>query len=520
MFLLCIMDGFGLRPQAYYNAVIQAHKPNIINLMKKCPNIPIQASELAVGLPVGQMGNSEVGHLNLGAGRIIYQDVTRIDKSIADGDFFKNEIFLEAIKAAVRNNASIHLFGLISDGCVHSSLEHLKALVRMAKDGGLKKLYLHAFMDGRDTSPTAGAGYLAEIVDHFRKTGLGKVATVGGRYYGMDRDKRWERVEKAYQAIVNKVGPKADDPIAAIEASYKNNVTDEFIIPVVMNLGDENEGKLRDGDTALFFNFRADRVRQMCHLLVGHKMPGMIEHATIPKIHLVTMTHYSDEFPEARVAFPPQTHKNIFGEILSRAGKKQLRIAETEKYAHVTYFFNGGVEEPFEGEDRALIPSPKVATYDLKPEMSSVEVTDEVVARILSKKYDVIVLNYANCDMVGHSGILEAAVKAVEAVDRGVGRVMEAVEKVRGQAIVTADHGNAEQMFDPETNGPHTAHTTNPVPCVFYDSTGRMKNIHLRSGGKLADIAPTILEYMGLSQPPEMTGQSLFVTSEIPLHRR
>lgn len=518
MFLLCILDGFGLRGHEYYNAVIKANKPTLRKLFKSCPNIPIQGSGLAVGLPEGQMGNSEVGHLNIGAGRIVYQDVTRIDKSIKDGDFFENQAFINGFDLAKKNGSALHLFGLVSDGCVHSSMVHLKALIKMAKDHGIKKLYLHAFMDGRDTPPHSGTGYMKEMVDYFREIGLGRVATVMGRYYGMDRDKRWDRTEKAYQAIVNKQGRHHKDPVAAIEQSYKEEVTDEFIVPVVIDSGDENEGKLQNGDIALFFNFRADRVRQLTNLFVGHAAKDF-PHPNNPSIHLITMTNYEADLKEAHVAFPPIHLKNIFGEILAREGMKQLRIAETEKYAHVTYFFNGGVEEPFPNEDRVMIPSPKVATYDLKPEMSSVEVADETVRRILSKKYDVIVLNFANCDMVGHTGVFEAAVKAVEAVDNGLGKIIKALEEVKGQAIVTADHGNSEQMWDPDTNGPFTAHTTNPVPFIFYDSTGRGSKVRLRCGGILADLAPTILQYLNIKRPAEMTGQSMFVSGEVPVFR-
>lgn len=518
MFLMCILDGFGLRSQEYYNAVISANKPNLTKLFKTCPNIPIQASGLAVGLPDGQMGNSEVGHLNFGAGRIVYQEVTRIDKSITDGDFFTNQVLLDGMKRAVKNNSAVHLFGLISDGCVHSSLEHLKALVRMAKEYNVSKLYLHAFMDGRDTPPHSGVDYMKQVVGYFSKEGLGKVATVMGRYYGMDRDKRWERIEKAYQAVVNRVGEGFPDPVSAIEASYRNNITDEFIIPLVVNLDNENEGKLQNDDVALFFNFRSDRVRQLSYVLAGHDTE-QYTHPQNPNVHLITMTNYDVDLKEARVAFPPTQHRNIFGEIISRAGLKQLRIAETEKYPHVTFFFNGGIEEPFENEDRALVPSPKVATYDLKPEMSSVEVADETVRRILSKEYDVIILNFANCDMVGHTGILEAAIKAVEAVDAGVGKVIRAVEEVKGQAIITADHGNAEQMYDPDTDGPFTAHTTNPVPFIYFDSTGKSKTIRLRRGGILADVAPTILQCLNIDKPAEMTGKSMFVSGEVPIYR-
>lgn len=515
MFLLCILDGFGLRGDKRYNAIIAARKPNLIKLFKTCPNISIDGSGLAVGLPRGQMGNSEVGHLNFGAGRIVYQDITRIDKSITDGDFFTNPVLLEGMNKAVASASAVHLFGLLSDGCVHSSMEHLKALVKLAKERGVKRLYLHAFMDGRDTSPTAGVSYMKEMLGYFRTVGLGKVATVMGRYYGMDRDKRWERTEKAYQAIVNRVGDKFDDPVTAIETSYKKNVTDEFILPSVIRVDSKDEGRLQSGDIALFFNFRADRVRQLSYLFAGREYEGF-PHPRKPAVHLITLTNYDVELKAAHVAYPPVRLTNIFGEVISRAGLKQLRIAETEKYAHVTYFFNGGVEEPFPGEERKLIPSPKVATYDLKPEMSSVEVSDETVRAIRSKKYDVIVLNFANCDMVGHSGILEAATKAVEAVDAGVGKVMAAVEEIKGQAIITADHGNAEQMFDPETNGPHTAHTTNPVPFVFYDSVSRWNHVRLRTGGILADVAPTILKYLNINQPVEMTGKSLLIPGEVP----
>ncbi len=518
MFLLCILDGFGLRDDKNFNAIAAANTPNLDKLFKTCPHTRIEGSGLAVGLPEGQMGNSEVGHLNFGAGRTVYQDVTRIDKSISDGDFFTNKIFIEGMKKTKKNNSALHLFGLVSDGCVHSSLEHIKALVKMAKENGVEKLYLHAFMDGRDTPPHSGVGYMKDIVGYMKQVGLGEVVTVMGRYYGMDRDKRWERNEKAYQAIVNRKADRADDPIAAIEASYKNNVTDEFILPVAINLENDNNACLKNGDVALLFNFRADRVRQLCHLFTGFQPDGF-PHPDIPNIYLITMTNHDTKLKKAHVAYPPVFLKNIFGEVLSKAGRKQLRIAETEKYAHVTYFFNGGIEEPFENEDRALIPSPKVATYDLQPEMSSVEVADETVKRILSEEYDVIVLNFANCDMVGHSGVFEAAVKAVEAVDAGVGKVIKAVDEIKGQAIITADHGNAEMMYDPTTDGPHTAHTTNPVPFLFYDSSGRTGEIELRKGGILADVAPTILACLGINKPAEMTGQSMFVSGEVPAVR-
>jgi 2,3-bisphosphoglycerate-independent phosphoglycerate mutase len=487
-------------------------------LFETCPHTSIEGSGLAVGLPEGQMGNSEVGHLNFGAGRIVYQDITRIDKSISDGDFFENKILLEGFDRAMADNKAVHLFGLLSDGCVHSSMEHIKALVKMAKEKGVKKLYLHAFLDGRDTPPHSGVGYMKDIVSFLDKTGLGKVATVMGRYYGMDRDKRWDRIEKAYDAIVRRKGVISVDPVMAIEESYKEEITDEFVVPVVIDNGDISEGALSDGDMALFFNFRADRVRQLSYVFAGHDPEGY-SHPDNPRVHLITMTSYDANLKEARVIFPPVRLSNIFGEVLSAAGLKQLRIAETEKYAHVTFFFNGGVEQPFKNEKRHLIPSPKVATYDLQPEMSSVMVADETVKHILSGEFDVIILNFANCDMVGHTGVFEAAVKAVEAVDAGVGKVLEALEKVNGAAIITADHGNAEQMYDPETDGPFTAHTTNPVPFIFFNSSGKYDNMKLRDGGILADVAPTILQFLNIKQPAAMTGQSMFISGEIPVSR-
>jgi len=503
------MDGYGLREATPDNAIAAACTPNLDRLLVEYPYTRIEASGEAVGLPDGQMGNSEVGHLNLGAGRVVYQDVTRIDKAIREGEFFENTALVEAMDRVVREHKAVHLFGLVSDGLVHSSLEHLYALVELAKKRGVNELYLHAFMDGRDTSPTSGKGYMKDVLAKFDEIGLGKVATVSGRYYAMDRDKRWERNEKAYQAIVNGVGERVDDPVAAIEASYAADVTDEFIVPVVISQDTPEAGRLGNGDTAIIFNFRADRVRQLSYLFLHYDIEGVPERHN-PAVELVTMTQYDKDMTEAKVAFPPIPMTNILGEIISRAGLRQLRTAETEKYAHVTFFFNGGVEQPFVGEDRDLVPSPRVATYDLKPEMSSVEVTDNVVARINAGEHDVIVLNFANCDMVGHTGDFDAARTACEAVDTGLGRVLEAVRAVNGIALITADHGNAEMMYDKETDGPWTAHTTNPVPLVLYDPSGALGDrARLREGGKLADIAPTILDILGLVQPPEMTGQSL-----------
>ncbi|HWR83416.1 MAG TPA: 2,3-bisphosphoglycerate-independent phosphoglycerate mutase [Candidatus Deferrimicrobium sp.] len=513
MVLLCIMDGFGLREATPDNAVAAAHKPNYDRLVASCPFTKIDGSGPAVGLPAGQMGNSEVGHLNLGAGRVVYQEITRIDKAIADGDFFDNEVLSVAMKRVAAEGRAVHLFGLVSDGGVHSSLNHLYALVELARRHSVKEVYLHAFMDGRDTPPTSGQHHMAQVVREFGELGLGRVSTVGGRYYGMDRDKRWDRTEKAYRAVVYGEGQSFADPVEAIRASYAKNVTDEFIVPAVIDLGSPQQGRLKNGDLSLFFNFRSDRVRQLCRMLLGYPIDG-VNHPDNPKTELVTLTSYDVNMSEARVAFEQAQLKNILGDVLARAGLRQLRTAETEKYAHVTFFFNGGVEEPFEGEDRDLIASPRVATYDLKPEMSSVEVTDNAVAKIRSGKYDFVVLNYANCDMVGHTGVFEAARKAVEAVDTGVGRLMEAVTSQNGVAIITADHGNAETMIDPETGGPWTAHTSNLVPCILYDpskrlSQGAPQSVRLRDGGVLADIAPTILEILGLEIPREITGRSL-----------
>lgn len=507
--LLCIMDGFGLREATSDNAVAAAHKPNYDKLISTCPHTKIDGSGPAVGLPIGQMGNSEVGHLNLGAGRIVYQDITRIDKAISEGDFFSNSAFVEAINNAGENNKAVHLMGLVSDGCVHSSMNHLFALAELCQKNDMPRVYLHAFMDGRDTSPHSGIEFMREVQKKFSELGVGKISTISGRYFAMDRDKRWDRTNKAFRAIVYGEGEKFDDPVEAIKSSYDKNVTDEFIIPIVINLDAHNEGRINDGDQVIFFNFRADRARQMCHMLLRHDLSGFHKESD-PKVDLVTMTMYDVKLTEATVAFKQQKLTNILGEVLSKNGKKQLRTAETEKYAHVTFFFNGGVEKPFDGEDRDLIPSPNVATYDLKPEMSSVELTDNAVSKINSGEYDFVLLNYANPDMVGHTGVFEATKKAVEAVDRGVGRLLEAVKKQNGIAIVTSDHGNAEVMKDNKTGEAWTAHTTNLVPCILCDPTGQLNGgVELREQGILADIAPTILDIMGINKPVEMTGSSL-----------
>jgi 2,3-bisphosphoglycerate-independent phosphoglycerate mutase len=508
MILLLIMDGFGWTEEKEGNAIYLARTPNLDKLFKKYPYTLLGCSGLDVGLPEGQMGNSEVGHLNLGAGRIVYQEITRIDKAIQDGSFFKNEVLLEAIDKVKEKNSSLHLMGLVSDGCVHSSLNHLFALLRLARDNKLKKVWVHAFLDGRDTSPTAGKGYIKQLLDKFKEFGVGKLSTVAGRYYAMDRDKRWERINKAYQAMVSGEGEKTQDILSALERSYQNKVTDEFIKPIVLSY-DENpdEGRVKENDVGIFFNFRADRARQLSRALT-QKDFNEFERPPNLTLPLVSMTQY-DVTLNTRIAFPQLKLKNILGQVLSKNKLPQLRIAETEKYAHVTFFFNGGEERRFQGEERILIPSPKVATYDLKPEMSAYQVTDRVIKEIKSKKYEVIVLNYANCDMVGHTGILNAAIKAVEAVDECVGQVVSAVNEMGGVSLVTSDHGNAEKMIDPRNKEVFTAHTVNPVPFILVDDNYKG---NLRSGGILADVAPTILEYLKIKKADEMEGKSLLIS--------
>ncbi|MEE9442790.1 MAG: 2,3-bisphosphoglycerate-independent phosphoglycerate mutase [candidate division Zixibacteria bacterium] len=507
MILLCILDGFGLRSEKENNAVAAARKPNLDKIFATWPGEPIDGSGLAVGLPKGQMGNSEVGHLNLGAGRVVYQDITRIDKSIDDGSFFKNEVLVSSIKKTANAGKAVHLIGLVSDGCVHSSMNHLDALIRLARDLNTPELYLHAFLDGRDTSPTSGAGFVQQALDMFEKYQIGSIATIMGRYWGMDRDKRWDRIERAYRAIALGEGKKVDNPIQAIKDSYKAGVTDEFVEPTVLNY-DDRGGKVQSGDLALFFNFRADRVRQLNHVFEGNQFLPTLDTDNGLKVNLVNMTIYDEKLKTPEIAFSPRRMKRLLGELLAENNLKQLRIAETEKYAHVTYFFNGGNETPFPGEDRELIQSPKVATYDLQPEMSALEVTSRVIEAIESDKYEVIVLNFANCDMVGHTGIIEAAVKAVETVDDCVGKVLDTLISKGGMGILTADHGNAEMMVDPENGGPHTAHTTNLVPCHLINGPDGAK---LRSGGKLADIAPTMLQLLNIKKPIEMDGESLLI---------
>ena len=497
---LIILDGFGCREETKGNAIATARTPHLDHLMACCPHTRIGASGMDVGLPDGQMGNSEVGHTNIGAGRIVYQELTRITKSFDEGEALGNPALTAAMENARRPGQALHLMGLLSDGGVHSHIRHLYGLMEMARRFAVERVYLHCFMDGRDVPPTSGIEFIAALQQKIKELGLGQIATVSGRYYAMDRDNRWERVKLAYDAIVNGEGNKDPDPVAVMQKSYDAGVTDEFIVPTVATEG----AGIKAGDSVIFFNFRPDRARELTRTLVDPDFAGFEREKGFFPLTYICMTQYDATMPNVEVAYRPESLANTLGEYLSRLGKTQLRIAETEKYAHVTFFFNGGVEAPYEGEDRVLIPSPKVATYDLQPEMSAYAVTDEAVRRIENGRYDVIILNYANCDMVGHTGVFEAAVKAVEAVDTCLGRLLAALEKAGGRAFLTADHGNADQMAD-ENGAPFTAHTTNPVPFVAIG----FGDIKLRSGGRLADIAPTMLQAMGLPQPEEMTGRSL-----------
>ena len=497
---LIILDGFGCREETKGNAIAAARTPHLDHLMACCPHTRIGASGMDVGLPDGQMGNSEVGHTNIGAGRIVYQELTRITKSFDEGEALGNPALTAAMENARRPGQALHLMGLLSDGGVHSHIRHLYGLMEMARRFAVERVYLHCFMDGRDVPPTSGIEFIAALQQKIKELGLGQIATVSGRYYAMDRDNRWERVKLAYDAIVNGECNKDPDPVAVMQKSYDAGVTDEFIVPTVVTEG----AGIKAGDSVIFFNFRPDRARELTRTLVDPDFAGFEREKGFFPLTYICMTQYDATMPNVEVAYRPESLANTLGEYLSRLGKTQLRIAETEKYAHVTFFFNGGVEAPYEGEDRVLIPSPKVATYDLQPEMSAYAVTDEAVRRIESGRYDVIILNYANCDMVGHTGVFEAAVKAVEAVDTCLGRLLAALEKAGGRAFLTADHGNADQMAD-ENGAPFTAHTTNPVPFVAIG----FGDIKLRSGGRLADIAPTMLQAMGLPQPEEMTGRSL-----------
>ena len=505
--VLMILDGYGLNDRVEGNAIKQANTPVMDKLMAEYPYVKGLASGMAVGLPEGQMGNSEVGHLNMGAGRIVYQELTRITKEIQDGDFFKNEALLHAVKNAKENGSALHLFGLLSDGGVHSHITHLFGLLELAKKEGLEKVYVHCFLDGRDTPPQSGKGYVQELTDKLAELGVGKIATVMGRYYAMDRDNRWDRVERAYNAITKGLGVSAESGVAAVQNSYNNGKNDEFVEPAVVMENGTPVATVQDGDSVIFFNFRPDRAREITRAFCCDDFDGFAREKRIQTTY-VCFTDYDETIPNKEVAFHKVAITNTFGEFLAAHGLKQARIAETEKYAHVTFFFNGGVEEPNEGEDRILVKSPKVATYDLKPEMSAPEVCEKLVGAIKSQKYDVIIINFANPDMVGHTGVQKAAIQAIEVVDGCVGKAVDAIKEVNGQLFICADHGNAEQLIDYETGAPFTAHTTNPVPFILVNAD---PSYTLREGGCLADIAPTLIELMGMEQPKEMTGKSLLI---------
>ena len=500
--MLMILDGFGINENSEGNAVKLAKIPNINEIMKQYPNTIIHTSGLDVGLPEGQMGNSEVGHTNIGAGRIVYQELTRITKSIEDGDFFSNSELVAAIENCKKNNSKLHILGLLSDGGVHSHMRHLFAILELAKRKDFEDVYVHCFLDGRDTPPASADGYIAELEEKMKEKGVGKIATISGRFYAMDRDKRWERIKEAYNALVNGEGHKFSSATAAIENSYQKEIFDEFVKPSVICKNDEPVATIGENDSVIFFNFRPDRAREITRAIVDPDFDGF--ERNFVKTYFVTFTNYDETLlPYVHIAFKKEEIKNTFGEYISKLGLTQLRIAETEKYAHVTFFFNGGEEKQYEGEDRILIPSPKVETYDMKPEMSAGEVTDKVVEAINSRKYDAIILNYANPDMVGHTGSLEATVKALEFLDGCVKRVVDAIENNDGTLLITAHHGNAEQMIDYKTGELHTAHTTNPVPLVLIGRDVKLKE------GRLADLAPTMLDLMNLAKPKEMTGESL-----------
>ena len=496
--VLVIMDGFGMGNPGAGNAVFLANTPVLDRLFAENAHTTLSASWLDVGLPDGQMGNSEVGHTNIGGGRVVFQDLPRISRAIDSGEFFKNPAYNKAMDDCLQKGSSLHLYGLLSDGGVHSTVEHLWALLKMAKDKGLEKVYIHAFLDGRDVSPTSGKDFVAQCVEKCAEIGVGKIATVMGRYYAMDRDKRWERLQMAYDAMVYGEGVQNSDPVDAVARSYENGVTDEFVEPVVC----DSQGTISNNDSIIFFNYRPDRAREITRAIVDPEFDGF-PREFFPTTY-VCNTEYDASMPNVLVAWPRIAVKNGLGEYLSSLGMTQLRIAETEKYAHVTFFFNGGVETQYPGEDRVLVASPKVATYDLQPEMSACEVCDKCVERVRSGAYDVVILNFANCDMVGHTGVLEAAVKAVETVDVCVGRVVDAALEMGGIAMITADHGNAEQMVQPD-GSPMTAHTTNRVPFILCGAGTELRE------GRLADIAPTILDVMGLACPPEMDGKTLIV---------
>ncbi|SDK71645.1 2,3-bisphosphoglycerate-independent phosphoglycerate mutase [Natronincola ferrireducens] len=504
---LIILDGFGIREKDLGNAIKSADLPNYNKLINTYPYTQVEASGMAVGLPEGQMGNSEVGHLNIGAGRIVYQELTRISKAIKDADFYKNQKFLDVISHVKNNNTKLHLMGLVSDGGVHSHLEHLFALLEMAKEHELQEVYIHCFLDGRDTPPQSAKQYVGSLVEKIQQLGIGRVSTICGRYYAMDRDQRWERIKLAYDTLVMGKGRLAQDPLGAVEMAYDLGENDEFVLPTVIPNAKGNVDTVDANDGVIFFNFRPDRARQMTRALIDIDFDGFEREKGSLPLHYVTMTLYDKTITNLNIAYEPQSLSNTLGQYIGKKGLRQFRIAETEKYAHVTYFFNGGVEIANPGEDRKLIPSPQVATYDLQPEMSAEEVTEALLGELDKDKYDFIVLNYANPDMVGHTGVMEAAIKALEKVDSCLGRVIEKLLQKGGKAIVTSDHGNSEELIDEITGGPITAHTTNPVPLIVVGQRG----VELRDNGKLCDIAPTLLELMGLEKPDEMTGSSLII---------
>lgn len=500
---LIVLDGWGINHKHDGNAVFAADTHNFDRFLTDYPNTELQASGLAVGLPDGQMGNSEVGHLNIGAGRVVYQELTRITRSIAEGDFFEKEEFIQALENAKENNSDIHLMGLLSDGGVHSHINHIKGLLEFFKKNNFDRVYIHPFLDGRDTPPTSALHYIDELEVYMKELGVGKIATVSGRYYAMDRDKRWDRVEKAYNAIVNAVGVKATSAHELVQASYDNDVNDEFVLPTVIEENGAPVAQLKENDSVIFYNFRPDRARELSRAIVDPEFDGF--KSEYFKTEYICLTTYDVTLPNVKVAFKPQKLHNTLGEVLSAEGMKQLRIAETEKYAHVTFFFNGGIEEPNHGEERILVQSPAVATYDLQPEMSAFELTDKVLEEVSQDKHDVIILNYANPDMVGHTGVFEAAKKAVETVDTCLAKVVDAIVEKGGAVLITADHGNAEVMVNYETGKPMTAHTTNVVPLIV----AGLGDVALRNDGKLSDLAPTVLDILKVNQPDEMTGTSL-----------
>ena len=503
--MLMILDGFGINEKEDGNAVKLANTPNIDKLMKKFQTTKIYTSGLKVGLPDGQMGNSEVGHTNIGAGRIVYQELTKITKSIEDGNFFAIPEFIEAIENCKKYNSKLHILGLVSDGGVHSHIRHLYGLLEMAKRRDFENVYVHCFLDGRDTPPASAENYITQLEEKMREKGIGKIASISGRYYAMDRDKRWDRVKKCYDALVNGEGNKATSATIAIENSYQKEVFDEFVEPTVICNGETPIATIQEHDSVIFFNFRPDRAREITRTIVDKDFNEF--ETKKMDTYYVCFTSYDETMPNVHIAFKKEPLKNTFGEVVSNAGLTQLRIAETEKYAHVTFFFNGGEEKQYPGEDRILVPSPKVATYDLQPEMSACEVTEKAVEAINSDKYNVIILNFANPDMVGHTGSLPAAIKAVETIDECVGKVVEAILAHHGTILITADHGNCEQMIDYKTGEPHTAHTTNPVPLILVTENDKLKI----KEGKLADLAPTMLELLGIEKPEEMTGESILV---------